>query len=281
MLQEKEAGKKVALKVYNFLISNRPVLWRKYGHEAYLCVKYFGMENWKERTQLLLGEDAMHQLRNKHVLVVGLGGVGAYAAEMICRAGVGAMTIVDGDTVNPSNLNRQLIALNSSMGMSKANLMEKRLKDINPDLELHTFHEFLKDERTVEILQSQQFDYVVDAIDTLSPKVYLIYHAHQMGIPVISSMGAGGKKDPLALKCVDISKTYNCTLARTVRKRLRDLGIRKGIKTVFSTELVDPKAVKEVEGEAFKKSVLGTISFLPATFGCVLASQVLKDLLQE
>ncbi len=239
------------------------------------------METWTSRTELLLGSDNLDKLAQKNVLVVGVGGVGAYAAEMICRAGVGKITIVDGDTVNPSNINRQLIALNSTLGKSKVEMMKQRLLDINPNLEIIALHEFLRDERTLEVLKNGNFDYVVDAIDTLSPKVFLMYHAKNTGIPVVSSMGAGGKTDPSQIQVKDISKTYNCGLAKAVRKRLHRQGVKKGVKTVFSPELVNPDAVREVEGEENKKSVLGTISYLPAIFGCTIASVVIKDLLES
>ncbi len=150
---------------------------------------------WQQRTELLLGKDKMERLRCAHVLVVGLGGVGAYAAEMICRAGVGRMTIVDADTVQPSNMNRQLPALHSTMGRPKAEILAERFRDINPDLELTVLAEYLKDDRIPELLDSADFDFVVDAIDTVAPKCYLIYHALQRRLPIVSSMGAGAKRD--------------------------------------------------------------------------------------
>ena len=183
--------------------------------------------SWLSRTELLLGEKNLNKLIPARVLVVGLGGVGAYAAEMIARAGVGSMTIVDGDMVNESNINRQLVALNSTTYRKKTEVLGERLLDINPGLQLTMITEFVKDERTIEILD-MGFDYVVDAIDTLSPKVFLIYHSIQKGIPTVSSMGAGGKLDPSKIEIADIAKTYNCKLARTLRKRLHKLGIRKG-----------------------------------------------------
>lgn len=233
---------------------------------------------WLSRTLLLLGNDDLHKLQQAHVLVVGLGGVGAYAAEMICRAGVGRMTIVDGDTVALSNLNRQLPGLNSNIGKSKAQVMADRLLDINPELQLNVISEFIRDESMVAILESNSFDYVVDAIDTLSPKVFLIYHALQMGLPIVSSMGAGGKVDPTCIKIADISKSHNCNLARALRKRLYKLGVRKGVTVIFSTEMADEEAVLLTEGEQNKKSTVGTISYLPPLFGCYCASVVIRDL---
>ena len=217
-------------------------------------------------------------LREKHVLIAGLGGVGAMAAEQICRAGVGRITIIDGDTVHPSNRNRQLLALKSTEGLAKTEIMSKRLIDINPELELTVIKEFIRDERTVEILQ-HGFDYVIDAIDTLSPKVYLLFHCVKLGIPVVSSMGAGGKYDPMQVRVADINDSYNCKLAYYMRKRLHKLGIWKGIKVVFSPEIVDRDSVILQEGESNKKSNVGTISYMPAVFGCFCASVVVRDLL--
>lgn len=233
---------------------------------------------WNTRTELLLGKERMEYLAGSHVLVVGLGGVGAYAAEQICRAGIGRMTIVDADTVNESNINRQLPALHSTLGESKAEVMARRLKDINPALELTVVNEFLRDERTEMILSAAPYQFVVDAIDSLSPKVYLLYHAFHKHIPVVSSMGAGAKTDPAQVRLADISKTTDCALAKAVRKRLRGLGIQKGIPVVFSTEPADPKAVIEVENEMCKRTTTGTVSYMPAIFGCYLASYVIRNI---
>lgn len=232
---------------------------------------------WLERTELLLGEEKLGKLKNANVLVVGLGGVGAYAAEQLCRAGIGKMTIVDGDVVEETNRNRQLPALISTTGKPKAEILAARFRDINPELELTVVNEFIRDEQTNRLLESQPFDYVVDAIDTLAPKVFLIHYAKQLGLKVISSMGAGGKMDPGTVKITDISKSYNCKLARMIRKRLSKLGIKKGIKVVFSSEKVDESAVR-LEESRNKKSTVGTISYMPAIFGCFLASEVIRDL---
>lgn len=235
--------------------------------------------NWNSRTELLFGAESIQRLSSSHVLVVGLGGVGAYAAEQICRAGVGKMTIVDADTVNESNINRQLPALHSTIGSPKADVMAKRLLDINPELKLTVLNEFLRDERTKELLLSEQFDYVVDAIDSLSPKVCLMYHAFTNNTPIISSMGAGAKSDPSLIKIADISKTINCALAKAVRKRLRGRGINRGIPVVFSTEFANQDAVIEVDNEQCKRTTTGTVSYIPAIFGCYLASHVIKSLI--
>ncbi len=211
-----------------------------------------------------------------HVLVVGLGGVGGSAAEMLCRSGVGRLTLVDSDVVSPSNINRQLIAFQHTVGQPKTLLFAERFKDINPDCDVRTVTEFLRDETMVRLLESEHFDYVVDAIDTLSPKVFLLYHAHRLGLPVVSSMGSAGKVDP-ALVCIsDIAKSHTCPLAAMVRKRLRRLGVSDGITVVFSTEQVDPLAVAE-EPSTNKRTTIGTISYLPVVFGCFCASVVIRS----
>lgn len=235
-------------------------------------------QEWKSRTTLLLGEDRMNHLSGCHVLVVGLGGVGAYAAEQLCRAGIGKMTIVDADTVNESNLNRQLPALRSTIGRPKAEVVAQRLLDINPELELTVHNEFIRDERTEAILDEANYQFVVDAIDSLSPKVFLLYHALRRQIPVVSSMGAGAKTDPSQVRIADISKTQNCALAKAVRKRLRTLGVNKGIAAVFSTEMANPDAVIEVDDEQCKRTTTGTISYMPALFGCFLSAHVLRNI---
>lgn len=235
------------------------------------------MTDWLTRTELILGDEGILKLKAAKVLVVGLGGVGAYAAEMICRAGVGTMTIVDGDLINPSNRNRQLPALKSTEGLAKAEVMGKRMKDINPDINLTVIQEYIKDERMEEVLDIG-FDYVVDAIDTLSPKIFLIYHSLQRKFPVVSSMGAGGKFDPTRITISDISETTNCSLARILRKRLHRLGIREGFKAVYSPEVVDKSVIVRTPGEQNKASIVGTISYMPAAFGIACASVVIREL---
>jgi len=233
--------------------------------------------DWLERTVMLIGEEGLKKLRSARVLVVGLGGVGAYAAEMICRAGTGTMTIVDGDRIQLSNRNRQLIALKSTEGLLKAEVMGSRLLDINPDLDLEIISEYIKDERMVEILD-RVYDYVVDAIDTLSPKVFLIYHSLQRKYPVVSSMGSGGKFDPTRICVSDISETTDCNLARILRKRLHRLGIRSGVTAVWSPESTDKTRILPSPGEENKASVVGTVSYMPAAFGIACASVVIRDL---
>ena len=236
------------------------------------------MEDWKQRTRLLLGEEKMERLQQAHVLVVGLGGVGAYAAEMICRAGVGRMTIVDADTVQPTNINRQLPALHSTMGREKAEVLAARFKDINPDIQLTVLPVFLKDDNIPELLDAARYDFIVDAIDTLAPKCYLIAEALKRHIKIVSSMGAGAKSDITQIRFADIWDTYHCGLSKAVRKRLQKLGIKRKLPVVFSTEQADPKAVLLTEDEQNKKSTCGTVSYMPAVFGCYLAEHVIKRL---
>lgn len=234
--------------------------------------------NWLDRTELLFGPEKLEKLKQTHVLVVGLGGVGAYAAEQLCRAGIGKMTIIDGDVVETTNRNRQLPALISNNGKPKAEILAERFRDINPEIELTVINDFITEEEIVELLKNQAFDYVVDAIDTLAPKVSLVYQSVQKGLRVASSMGAGGKTDPMKVQIADISKTNNCKLARVFRKRLAKLGINKGVTVVFSPEEIDKNAVR-IETSRNKRSTVGTISYMPPIFGCCLGSIVIRDLI--
>ena len=236
-------------------------------------------DSWLERSRLLFGPDALEKLRASHVLVIGLGGVGAFAAEMICRAGIGKMTIIDADQLDLSNLNRQLPALRSTVGLSKSAVMAQRLRDINPLLELVAIEEFVRDERIFELLAGK-FDYVVDAIDTLSPKVFIIRSCVENGLNIVSSMGSGGKVDPGQVQLGDIAESYNCALARMIRKRLHRLGVYSGVKVVFSSEPVRKSAVRRFDDfeKVNQKSMVGTVSYMPAVFGCFCASAVIRDL---
>ena len=238
------------------------------------------MNNWLERTELLLGPEKLKMLRRANVLVVGVGGVGAYAAEMIVRSGVGRMTIADADKVSESNINRQLVALHSTVGREKCDILRDRLLDINPELQLTVVNRFIKDDETDALLDSDKFDYVVDAIDTLSPKLALIKGSLDRGIPVVSSMGAGAKTDPTLMEIRDIAKTHHCPLAHMLRKRLHKIGIRRGFKAVFSPEPVREGAMILCE-EQNKKSNVGTISYIPALFGIGCASVVIRGLVGE
>ncbi len=235
---------------------------------------------WLSRTELLIGKEKLMKLQNSHVLIVGMGGVGSYAAEFICRSGIGTMTIVDGDIVDPTNRNRQLPALSTTHGLPKAEVMAERLLAINPNLNLHVIKEFITPDRAEEIL-SNKFDYVVDAIDSITPKITFIKTAFERKVRIVSSMGAGAKLDPTKLKVVDISETYNCPFAQYIRKRLKEFKITTGIKTVFSPEPPIKESLMMTDGSNFKKSAYGTISYLPAAFGGVCASVVIRDLIEK
>lgn len=233
--------------------------------------------SWMERTKLLLGDKGLEKLNTSHVLIVGLGGVGSYAAEAIGRSGVGKMTIIDGDTVDPTNRNRQLQALSSTHGMNKAQLMGERLKLISPEMDVDVIDQF-KNPDDMKVFMKQKFSYVIDAIDSISPKLYLLQTAYFNNQRIISSMGAGGKMDPTQIKVVDISQTHTCPMAQYVRKRLRYMNIYKGIKSVFSHELPAKFSIMHTDGSKYKKSAYGTISYLPAAFGLTCASVVIRDL---
>ena len=238
------------------------------------------MEEWMQRTSLLLGEPGMARLQQCCVLVVGVGGVGAYAAEMLVRAGVGKMTIIDSDNVSQSNINRQLVALHSTVGEVKVEVLARRLKDINPTLQLTLLHSYLAVE-DVEALLQGEYDFVVDAIDTVAPKVELLSACMRQKIAVVSSMGAGARLDPTCIRYADISETEHCGLARAVRTRLRKMGIKGKLPVVFSTEIPRSDAVVEVSGERNKRTIVGTVSYMPAMFGCYLAAYVIRRLTQE
>jgi tRNA threonylcarbamoyladenosine dehydratase len=235
--------------------------------------------SWLSRTELLIGREALEKLASSHVMVVGLGGVGSYAAEFVARSGVGKMTIVDGDVVDPTNRNRQLPALASNHGEYKAVIMAERLQAINPELELNVIQSFINPEMVKQLLSTPP-DYVIDAIDSITPKLTFIVQAFEKQIPIVSSMGAGAKFDPTRLQVVDISKTYNCVFAQQIRKMLkRNHSIRKGLKCVFSPEEPRKESLILTDGKNYKKSAYGTISYLPAVFGAVAASVVIRDLI--
>lgn len=239
------------------------------------------MEDWRDRTRLLIGDEGVETLRRSHVLVVGLGGVGGYAAEQLARAGIGKLTLVDGDVVNVTNRNRQLLALCSTQGQPKAEVMAQRIRDINPEIELEVICQYLKDDAIIELM-ARPFDFVVDAIDTVAPKVFLLYYAKQNNQRIVSCMGAGGKFHPEKIEISDIAQSNHCRLAFYIRKRLHRLGVFDGITTVFSPEPVDDSAVTtEMEKEQNKVSNVGTISYMPAAFGIFCASVVINGLLQR
>lgn len=234
--------------------------------------------SWLGRTEILIQRDKLELLSKKHVLVVGMGGVGSFAAEFLVRAGIGKLTVVDGDTVEASNRNRQLPALKSTEGLLKTEVMKERLLSINPELELICIPEFLGPIETSEIVHNQ-YDYIVDCIDSITPKLNLIAESVKAGKKLVSSMGAGGKMDPTKIRVADISKTHNCRLAFIVRKRLRAFQIKKGFKVAFSTELPLSESMMLTDGSNYKKSAYGTISYLPAAFGGACASVVIRDLI--
>ena len=231
---------------------------------------------WTDRTQMLLGEEGLSRLRSAHVLLVGCGGVGAYAAEMLARAGLGALTVIDSDTVSDTNRNRQILALTSTVGRPKCAVLADRLADINPEIRVTPVEEYLSEENAAQLI-SADFDFVIDAIDTLSPKIALIQRCLALGLPLVSSMGSGAKFDATKVRIADISKTYQCPLAHMLRKRLHKLGIYSGFLAVFSEELPRRESVV-IEESANKKSQVGTISYIPAVFGCVCAQAAISQI---
>lgn len=235
-------------------------------------------DHWLERTELLIGTENLEKLHHAHVLVLGLGGVGSAAAEMLCRAGIGKLTIADADIIQPSNRNRQLIAMHSTEGTKKTEVLAARLRDINPEIQLILVDKFLKEDPMIGLLE-QPYDYVVDAIDTLSPKAYMLLNAVKMNLKVVSAMGAGARLDPSKICVADISETHTCTFAFDIRKRLRRLGLVTGFKAVFSTEPPLKSSVIFHDSETNKKSTAGTISYMPVMFGCYCASVVIRDLI--
>lgn len=236
---------------------------------------------WKSRTELLLGIEGVEKLESSNVLVVGIGGVGGAATEMLVRAGIGNITIVDADTVNESNINRQLNALRCTVGLKKVEVTKKRMKDINPEINIVASDNFLTGENIDSFFENNTFNFVVDAIDTIEPKINLISYCINNNIPVVSAMGAGGRIDPELIRITDISKTNQCALAKVVRRELKERGIYKGLPVVFSPEIVNKNAVIPVTGERNKKSTVGTISYMPALFGCHLASYVIRQLIKN
>ena len=236
---------------------------------------------WLQRTELLVKEEGIERLQNANILIVGLGGVGSFAAEFLVRSGIGNLTIVDGDTVDITNINRQLPALNSTIGKNKTDVVAERILDINPEINLKKINEFLEPERMEVLLTQEKFDYVLDCIDSLSPKLALIITCKRKKIKLVSAMGAGGKTDPSKVMVRDISKTNNCFLAKQIRKKLKKEQIHKGFRCVFSTEIQDENSLKMTDGSNYKKSFYGTISYMPAIFGLYAAAEVIRFLLKK
>jgi len=229
---------------------------------------------------MLVGEEMLEHFRNSTVAVIGVGGVGGYAAEMVVRAGVGHLIILDSDDVSLTNKNRQLLALDSTLGRPKCEVLAERLRDINPELDLIIIDRYLEAEKAAEVLGDYRIDFLIDAIDTLSPKLHLIKYCMDNAIPLVSSMGAGAKFDATKVRLTDVSKSFNCPLAYIVRKRLRHMGIRKGFQVVFSEELPDKESIVPCE-DRNKKSQVGTVSYLPAVFGCVCAQAAVQHLMSS
>jgi tRNA threonylcarbamoyladenosine dehydratase len=236
------------------------------------------MAKWQERAELLFKKEGLENLQKSNVLVVGIGGVGSFAAEFLVRAGVGEITIIDGDTVDITNINRQLPALHSTIGLPKINVVGDRLLDINPELKLTKVQEFLSPERALEII-NEDFDYVLDCIDSVTPKLNLIISAKRKRVKIISSMGAGGKMEASKVHVSCITNATNCMLAKTIRKRLKVVKIDK-LKVVSSSEIQDESSLKMTDGSNFKKSFYGTNSYMPAIFGLYMAETVIKYLIK-
>ena len=235
------------------------------------------MENWQERTEMLLGAEGARKLREAHVAVIGVGGVGGFAAESLARAGVGHLIAVDSDEVSETNRNRQILALASTVGRPKCDVLRERLLDINPGLDLVTIPEYITEDNLPALLDGRRIDFLVDAIDTLSPKISLIQYCLAKDIPMVSSMGAGAKLDATAVRVADISQTRMCPLAHMLRKRLHKLGIHTGFQAVFSVE--EPRRSSVVlEESRNKKSQVGTISYLPSVFGAVCAQVAVRQI---
>lgn len=232
-----------------------------------------------QRTALLVGEAGVARLAQARVFVAGLGGVGSFAAEALVRAGVGELVIADFDVVAPSNLNRQLCALHSTLGQPKAEVMRQRLLDINPDCRLSVLQEFLAADALPTLVAAGGFDQVIDAIDSLSSKLALIGAAIDTGVPVVASMGAGGRLDPTAIRVGDLMDSLGCPLARKVRQQLRRRGYGRGITAVWSEEPPLPPLAPQPTGRGRPRVVNGTISYLPGLFGLTLAGVVVQRLL--
>lgn len=233
-------------------------------------------ERWNDRTRLLLGESAAARLAAARVFIAGIGGVGGYAAEMLARSGVGHLTLVDADCVSVTNLNRQIIAVIPDIGKPKTDLFERRFLDINPEISVTPMRKFISPDNVADML-SEGFDYVIDAIDTVAPKVALIAHCLREKIPVISSMGAGGRVDPTKAGYFDLWETREDGLARAVRQRLKKIGLRRRLDVVASSEAPRSGAVIELD-ERNKRSSYGTIATIPSVFGILLAAKVINNL---
>ena len=232
-----------------------------------------------ERTEILYGVERIKRLAQSRVLVVGVGGVGAYAAEMLCRAGVGHLTLIDADNISKSNINRQLPALHSTIGQPKVEILAKRFEDISPAIEIETVNSFMTPDTVETLLGENHFSFIVDAIDTVAPKIALVSYAIKHRLNIISSMGAGAKTDITKIQFADVWDTYHCGLSKAVRSGLKSQGLRgRKLPVVFCSQQADREALIAVEGERNKKTTAGTVSYMPATFGCFMAQYVLERL---
>ena len=237
------------------------------------------MINEFSRTELLLGADGMEKLKRARVAVFGIGGVGGYAVEALARAGIGALDLIDNDVISLTNINRQIIALHSTVGLPKTDVMAARVKDINPECEVRTYQTFYSPD-TAEEFDFAQYDYIIDAIDTVTGKLALAVNAQKANTPIISSMGTGNKLDPTAFTVTDIYKTSFCPLARIMRKELRKRGVER-LKVVYSEEeALTPEGVTE-ELPQGRRSIPGSVSFVPSAAGLILAGEVIKDIVKR
>ena len=226
------------------------------------------------RTQMLIGDEALQKIRNSYVAVFGVGGVGGFVCEALARAGVGRFDLIDNDTVSESNINRQIIALTSTVGKDKTQLMKERILDINPDAKVNCINKFVLPEN-IDEFDFSAYDYIVDAIDTVSGKLAIIEKAYSLAKPVISSMGTGNKLDPTKFQIADISKTSVCPLARVMRYELKKRGVKK-LKVLYSTE--EPIKTENPQKNEIGKAVPGSISFVPSVAGLIIGGEVIKDL---
>jgi len=233
-----------------------------------------------ERTHILIGDEGIERLQQSHIFLAGMGGVGSFTAEALARMGVGKMTLVDHDVVSGSNMNRQLVALKSTVGVLKADVMANRIKDINPDCEVELITEFLTPDTIPDIL-GRGYDVVIDAIDSLSSKSALLETAWRNEMTVFSSMGAGGKLDPTQVRTADLMDTSMCKLAKHLRAQLRKRGVGRGIQTVFSTESPLPPLPPEPVSRGRARAVNGTVSYMPSIFGLTLAGMVINHIVGD
>jgi tRNA threonylcarbamoyladenosine dehydratase len=239
-------------------------------------------KDWLERTELLIGAEEVAALKSKNILIVGLGGVGSFAAEFLARTGIGQMTIVDGDVVDITNVNRQLPALQTTVGQSKAKLMAERILGINPNVALTVIEEFLMPERMEQVVAEGKFDFALDCIDSVTPKLNLILACQKNNVEIISSMGAGGKLDPLRIRVDEISKSHTDPFARQIRKQFKIRGMKpKDFTVVYSDEPNVEGSLRMTDNTNFKKSFYGTISYIPALFGLQMAAFVIRKLINR